>query len=94
MIQYASFTSFRSGEHNIALLEELLDVRNIIEQTREEGECRLVDGNIRSVMARVKNLGVGDNMWIEFDDSTWMTIQRVDFTPSPNIVVIPLDLND
>ena len=77
MTKYATFTSFRSGEHNIALQDHLEEVTGIISITMSEGECELLGITMTEVIELVSYLEPGDNTWIEFDDSTWMTIQRM-----------------
>ena len=75
--KFATFTSFRSGGHNIEVQKYLEEVIAIIQNIITEGECQLIGITVEQAIERVSYLKIGDNTLFEFSDSTWVVVQRL-----------------
>ena len=83
MCDWLTFTSFRHGDHYLCHVDSINGVISILESNvvDAEGERTNRPSNYRdlaSVRKALLALDKGNNICIEFKDSSWTTVQRME----------------
>lgn len=77
MVNWVTFTSFNGGSHKIQMQDDLDEVMECIKHTTEAEECEFDNyENLDKIREKLKELGFADDIFISWENSTWMTIQR------------------
>jgi len=74
---WAIYTYFDGGTSNICVCKDIDAVLAIVRQTRKESKIKLIGESIRRIGIKLEQLDDGDQLYIEFNDSTSMVIQKI-----------------
>jgi len=79
---FATFTSWKFGSHNITLCDTIDQVIGVMDCTHDGyDEDEIPDmsnfDNQEAVRTKLDELTMSENIWVEWEDGTWMTIQRI-----------------